>query len=421
MPLKLFTKVLALWPALILIIHSLGVAASLSQNQTGTSSCRCFPGDFCWPSQAEWSAFNDTVGGRLVATVPIASICHDSSFGSYDAAGCAQLQDEWLVPATHYTSSSSIMGQFFANMSCDPFTPQPAQCVLGTYVQYAVAATGKHDYMKVLAFASMRNIRLVIRNTGHDYFGKSTGAGALALWTHNMKDMEFLDYSSPGYSGKAMKISAGVQAFESFAAAQAQGLVVAGGQCSSVGVAGGYTQGGGHSLLASTIGLSADQVLEWEVVTATGQYLVATPDENSDLYWALSGGGGGTYAAVLSMTVKAYPDLKVAGANFTFAMVEGVSPESFYSVVRTWLGNVPALVDAGAASLWTLTEGYFGVTPVLAPNMTAAELQVLLAPILTSLEQSGIPYSKVFPVVPVFVARMKTLQSRRGHHGCNFN
>lgn len=243
------------------------------------------------------------------------------------------------------------MAQFFANMSCDPFTEPSAQCVLGTYVQYAVNATGRDDFQKTMAFATERNIRFVIRNTGHDYFGKSTGAGALALWTHNMKDMAFLDYKSTQYTGKAMKMSAGVQVMEALEAAHAQGLVVAGGQRQSLGVAGGYTQGGGHSLMASVIGLSADQVLQWETVTAMGEYLVATPEQNPDLYWALSGGGGGAYAAVLSVTVKVFPDLRVAAANLTFTATNGVSSDSFFVVLKTWLQNLPAIVDAGATAL----------------------------------------------------------------------
>ncbi|KAI0206592.1 hypothetical protein F4808DRAFT_644 [Astrocystis sublimbata] len=85
-----------------------------------------------------------------------------------------------------------------------------------------------------------------------------------------------------------MKMRAVVQVLEALPAAHAQGLVLV----------------GGHSLLASLIGLSSDQVLEWEVVTATGEHLAATPSHNSDLYWALLGGGGGTYAAVLSVTTK---------------------------------------------------------------------------------------------------------------------
>ncbi|KUJ07710.1 FAD binding domain-containing protein [Mollisia scopiformis] len=388
---------------LFIILRST-LAHTLGRSQNGSvSDCRCFPVDQCWPTAAEWAAFNETIDGKLIATVPIASICHHDSFAPYDAGKCEQLQEDWLLPQTHYTSSSSIMGQFFANMSCDPFTDPSAQCVLGTYVQYAVNATGQGDFRTTMAFATDRNIRFVVRNTGHDYFGKSTGSGALGLWTHNMKDIEFFEYSSCNYTGKAMKMGAGVQVMEALTAAHNQGLVVAGGQCQSLAVAGGYTQGGGHSFMASLIGLSADQVLEWEAVTATGEYLVATPSDNEDLYWALSGGGGGTYAAVLSVTVKAYPDLEVAAANLTFTISEGVSTESFFAVVQTWLQNLPAIVDAGAVALWTLADGYFSVSPVFGPNLTVSELQVLLQPTLTALNQSGIPYSSYFAGYPTFL------------------
>jgi FAD/FMN-containing dehydrogenase len=55
-------------------------------------------------------------------------------------------------------------------------------------------------------------------------------------------------------------------------------------------MAGGYIQGGGHSLLSSVYGLAADQALSFEVITTEGKFLVASPTQNRDLYWALSGG-----------------------------------------------------------------------------------------------------------------------------------
>jgi len=218
------------------------------------------------------------------------------------------------------------MAGFFANQSCDPYLPKTAQCVLGTYIQYAVNASSASDYQKTIEFTKKHNIRLVIRNTGHDFLGKSMGAGAVGIWTHNIKDIEILDYTSPHYTGKAMKVGAGVQIFEAHEAAHAHNLVVVGGNCPSVGLAGGYTQRGGHGQLTSRFGLAADQVLEWEVVTGTGELLTASPYENPDLYWALSGGGGGIYGVVLSMTVKAYPELRTAAANLTFTGA-GVSQE----------------------------------------------------------------------------------------------
>jgi len=147
---------------------------------------------------------------------------------------------------------------FFTNNSCDPFAPKTTRCEIGTSVQYAVNAGSAADFQKTIAFVTKQNIRLVIRNTAHDYLGKSTGAGALGIWTHNMKQISFLNYKSTLYTGKALKMGAGVQAFEAFAAARAQNLVIVGGTCQSVGLAGGYTQGGGHGLMSSKFGLGAD-------------------------------------------------------------------------------------------------------------------------------------------------------------------
>ena len=264
------------------------------------STCRCFPGDSCWPSISEWNAFNASLGGKLTATVPLAAPCHQEFAGThpYNQTVCDQLQQEWLLPQAHYNSSSSIMAPFFANHSCDPFTGEATQCVVGTYVSYAVNITESQDVSCALQFARERNIRVVIRNTGHDYNGKSTGAGSIGIWTHYLKDIEIMDYSSPSYQGKAMRMGAGVQGFEAYAAANASGLVVVGGECPTVGLAGGYTQGGGHSALASKYGLAADQTLEFEVVDGIGTLLTANRDQNSDMFWALSGGGGGAYGVV---------------------------------------------------------------------------------------------------------------------------
>ena len=60
-----------------------------------TRDCRCFPGDACWPTQAEWATLNNSVDGRLIATVPLASPCHDPN---YNAALCTGLQQNWFLP-----------------------------------------------------------------------------------------------------------------------------------------------------------------------------------------------------------------------------------------------------------------------------------------------------------------------------------
>ncbi|KAF2180462.1 FAD-binding domain-containing protein [Zopfia rhizophila CBS 207.26] len=361
-----------------------------------TQKCRCFPGEPCWPKESEWAAFNQSINGRLIATNPIGHVCHGDT---YDAQQCAHLRASWNDPKTHYTTSSSIMAPYFANQSCDPFTSISARCGIGTYIQYAVNATGASDYQKAIRFAQRYNLRLVIRNTGHDYLGKSTGAGALGIWTHNMKSIEVLQYNSSSYTGKAIKLGAGVQSLEAFKEAHQHGLLTVGGNCPTVGIAGGYTQGGGIGPLTSMHGLGVEQALEWEVVTASGELLKVSQIEHEDLFWALNGGGGGTYGAILSLTVKAYEDVPMAGANLTFTR-EGVSQDAFFKVVEKFHECLPALADAGAVAIWTLTNTSFVLAPVTASRMSKEEVDGFLKPTFDELRENGMNYtyfSKLFP------------------------
>lgn len=116
--------------------------------------------------------------------------------------------------ANHRSSISdptSVHSAFFANQSCDPFTSPNDPCLYGNYVRYAVNVSTPEDVAATVAFAKEYNIRFIIRNTGHDYLGRSTGAGSISVWTHNLKDFNFLDWSDAGYTGKAIRVGAGVE------------------------------------------------------------------------------------------------------------------------------------------------------------------------------------------------------------------
>ncbi|SMQ52371.1 unnamed protein product [Zymoseptoria tritici ST99CH_1A5] len=378
------------------------------------SSCRCFPGDSCWPTPQDWAIFNSSVGGRLVATVPLAAPCHHSSFAPYDAAACSRLQEEWTSPHIHYTSSSSVMAPYYANASCDPFLSAESPCVFGTYSRYAVAVHSPADAIRTIQFAHDRDIRLVIRNTGHDWSGKSTGAGSLAIWTHHLKDINVCDYVSPQYTGKAMKMGAGVQAFEAYAAAHASNVVVLGGECPTVGLAGGYTQGGGHSALSSRFGLAADQILQWEVIDGTGRYLIATRDnDQQDLYWALSGGGGGTYGAVLSMTVKAHPEMHTTGAKLKFSR-QGTSAGRYWQAVEGYHQTLPDIVDAGIVSIAQFDKDSFAINPITAPGVTESRVRELLSPLVSKLEALGIGYELDVRQFPTYFDHVQAMFSPIG-------
>lgn len=70
---------------------SLANSAALSSSPT---NCKCFPGDACWPTDSQWSLFNETVNGRLIKTVPLGSPCHNPT---YDAVRCEQLKKQWKL------------------------------------------------------------------------------------------------------------------------------------------------------------------------------------------------------------------------------------------------------------------------------------------------------------------------------------
>ncbi|RYP62163.1 hypothetical protein DL770_009636 [Monosporascus sp. CRB-9-2] len=212
---------------------------------------------------------------------------------------------------------------------------------------------------------SMRGLRPTIR------------AGALALWTHNLKNIDVLDYERPYYFGKALRFSAGIQLSEAYQAAHDQGLVVMGGTRPTVGLAGGYTQGTGHGLSVSKLRFSANQALEWEVVTVDGDILVATPEENIDLFWALSGGGGGTYGIVLSLTIKAYPDQRTAAANLTWTN-EDISQETYYAMIQRYIAALPKLLDAGGTSIWLNSNDFFQMSPAVAMAYYSADFPTYL-------------------------------------------
>ncbi|RYP16124.1 hypothetical protein DL765_005325 [Monosporascus sp. GIB2] len=349
-------------------------AAAVAEGKT----CKCFPGDACWPSEQEWAAFNSTVGGRLVKTVPLASPCHDPN---YDEFLCNEIRSQWMPSTIHVNSSSSLHAPIFANASCDPFTPVSSPCLLGNYVHYAVRVEAPEHIAATMRFAAERDIRLVIRNTGHDYMGRSTGAGGLAIWTHYLKDVEIKDWSDAEYTGKAIKIGAGVEGREALGAAAVAGLVVVTGQCPTVGVAGGYVQGGGHSPLSTALGLGADQTLEFEVVTADGKLVTASPSEHADLFWALSGSGAGNYGVVVSVTLKAYPDAVTSGAAF---VIEEPGLD-YAAILNAWHAALRDMLDAGTTATYYATNASMVLVSLTGYNRTDGDLAAVLAPVVRSL------------------------------------
>ncbi|KAI9838740.1 MAG: hypothetical protein M1838_004532 [Thelocarpon superellum] len=286
------------------------------------------------------------------------------------------------------------MQQLWANASCDPFDPRSSPCLIGDYVHYAINVSKIEHVYTGLQFIKDNNIRLVIRNTGHDDLGKSTGYGSLGIWLHYIRGLEYLpDFDREDYHGPAIKVLAGDSSGAMLEELAKFGKVAVGGACPTVGMAGGYTPAGGHSPLASLHGLSADNILEFEVITAAGDLVTASPTENSDMFWALRGGGPGTFGIVWSLKTRVYPDVPVATANLSFDQFQK-SEEDFFKAIKVYNSLIPAIGDAGGYTYaFYLTAYQFTLYPLFGPNLSVARVTALLQPLLTELDTLGFKYN----------------------------
>ncbi|KAF2272840.1 FAD/FMN-containing isoamyl alcohol oxidase-like protein MreA [Westerdykella ornata] len=369
----------------------------------GSARCKTYPGDARWPADWIWDVFNLLLGGSLIPTVPISAPCYDSQWGRKDPAKCNDIVSRFTKAATHEDHPTSIMWPLFQGRTCmarNDTTPAD-KCSIGGYPAYAVNVTNVAQIQLAVNFARATNIRLVVKNTGHDYLGKSTGAGSLSIWTHNLKKIEYLpNYKSKSYTGKAFKVGAGVTVQEIYVAAEAQNTTVQGGICESVGFAGGYLQGGGHNPLSGLYGMAADSVLAFQVVLASGQFVTASETSYPDLFWALRGGGPGTYGIVTSVIVKAHPNTDATLSTFVLGnSTDGkqiVSRENFFKGVRKYWELFPTYTDAGTYSFFFIFNRDGQLTldmkAFFAPGYTKEAFQNLTSSWMQTIQELGIPF-----------------------------
>lgn len=198
---------------------------------------------------------------------------------------------------------------------------------------------------------------------------------------------------------------------EVYQAAADGGYLVVGGNCPSVGMTGGYAQGGGHSGLSSMYGLAADNVLEWELVTADGEHLTATPDDNSDLYWARSGGDSGTYAVVVSMTVRLYEDGPVGGGYLTFDNPT-VWTDIFWDAVELFNEKLSTVSNGTGITLaYSLVGNAFGIYNLVAPSRNSTKVEEFLQPFLEGLDDLGVPYNVSSHESPTYLDQLRRAYS----------
>jgi len=162
----------------------------------------------------------------------------------------------------------------------------------------------KEHVVTLVEFANKHDLCVSVAGTGHDFLTRQMSVGCkdgLFIRTSFMKDMEFDDKVN------TVKMGPGIVFAELHEAASNHSRYVASGWATTVGVIG-WSIGGGHGPLAGTAGLGVDNIVEVELVTAKGKVLVANSVNNTDLFWALRGGGGSVWGVITSITLKTHPN-----------------------------------------------------------------------------------------------------------------
>jgi hypothetical protein len=251
---------------------------------------------------------------------------------------------------------------------------------------YAVAVETPADIAAAVRFARDRNLRLAIKGTGHDYLGRSRAPGSLLVWTHGMREVTVHDGFVPAGSPAdapgvpAITVEAGTRWLEVYQALLPHGRYVQGGGCVTVGAAGGFTQGGGFGIFSRRYGTAAGNMLEAEVVLASGEIVTASAVQHPDLFWALRGGGGGTFGVVTRLTLATHP------APQTFSRVAGTITAGSDADFRRLLGRLAPVLPALCDENWGEHVTFFGTNVaefgLLAADLPDEQLQALWAPLL---------------------------------------
>jgi hypothetical protein len=177
---------------------------------------------------------------------------------------------------------------------------------------YAIAAHGTSDVIAAVNFAREKNLRLVVKGGGHSYLGTSNAADSLLVWTRPMNSIAVHDAFVPmgceetATPVSAVTVGAGAIWMHVYDAVTTKaGRYVQGGGCGTVGAAG-LVQGGGFGTYSKAFGTAGSSLLEAEVVTADGAVRIANACREPELFWALKGGGGGSFGVVTRLTLRTW-------------------------------------------------------------------------------------------------------------------
>lgn len=178
-----------------------------------------------------------------------------------------------------------------------------------------VQVTSHADIAAAIRFALDNHLRLSVRSGGHGLSGLATNEGGLVIDLSRFNTVEIMDSAS-----HLVRVGAGAQWGDVADTLAAHGLGISSGDTRSVGV-GGLTLGGGIGWLVRRHGLTIDNLVAAELVTADGQTLRASAEEHPDLFWAIRGGGG-NFGVITAFDFHAHPVTTVISGTITYDVAE---------------------------------------------------------------------------------------------------
>lgn len=167
-----------------------------------------------------------------------------------------------------------------------------------------------------------------------------------------------------------------------------------------MGYAGGMITGGGQNPLAGIYGMAADHVVAFQLVTADGRLRTISEVENPDLFWALRGGGGGTFGVVVSVIIRAHPKMSVVTAKWTLDTTNN-SNDQFWKGVRMFYDEFLNWTDAGLYSFYIMwPTPQLSMNYMFAPNHTLESYNKVVKPFFDYLEANNISLSVSHQATP---------------------
>ncbi|TLD35383.1 FAD-binding domain-containing protein [Venturia nashicola] len=344
-------------------------ALSLFSFSTGAAElvvAKTYPDSPLWPTTSQWDALNSTLSGNLIRASPPGISCYPGPQQSKSACTAAGRPENFENPV-------EVITKVFTGMGCPAVwtaggvgggeemneleeeneeekrkrgrgkagrvkrdvnvdgSEGGGGCKMGNYPVYVVKAMKREDVKAAVEFANQHGLRLVVKNTGHDFL--------------------------------------------------------------TVGAAGGWPLGGGHGPMSNKYGLGADNILEAEIITPTGQLIIANSNSNPDLYWALRGGGGATFGIVTKLTYKTHPFVTQNALRIT--ITPGSTGQVGYVRGMAYLMSLmPQFADFGMTGYPIMFDRKYDCL-FTAPGKTWGQITPFITPVGNALKSMGLSVSSI--------------------------